>query len=51
MEGENWSATLWGRNLTDEEYLQEVIPAAEFGGSFVHPSAQDSYGVDLEYRF
>ena len=51
VEGENWSATLWGRNLTDEEYLQEVIPAAEFGGSFVHPSAQDSYGVDLEYRF
>ncbi len=51
VEGENWSATLWGRNLTDEQYLQEVIPAPEFGGSFVHPSARDSYGIDLEYRF
>ena len=49
--GDNWSLSVWGRNLADEEYLQEVIPAPEFGGSFLHPSARRSYGIDLRYRF
>ncbi|MFK8053628.1 MAG: TonB-dependent receptor [Woeseiaceae bacterium] len=51
LSGDRWTATVWGRNLTDEQYLQEVIPAPEFGGSFVHPSARDAYGVDFTYRF
>lgn len=51
LEGERWSATAWGRNITDEEYLAEVIPAAEFGGSFIHPAALATYGVDLSFRF
>lgn len=51
LEGENWSATLWGRNITDEEYLEEIIPAPEFGGSFIHPSSRDAYGIDFRYRF
>ncbi len=51
LESESWSLTAWGRNLTDESYLQEVIPAPEFGGSFDHPSALRSYGVDFSYRF
>ncbi len=51
LEAEHWAVTAWGRNLTDEEYLQEVIPAPEFGGSFNHPSALRSYGLDFEYRF
>ena len=25
--------------------------APEFGGSFIHPGAKDSYGVDFIYRF
>lgn len=51
LEGENWAVTAWGRNITDEEYLQEVIPTPEFGGSFLHPSALRSYGVDFRYNF
>ena len=51
LSGERWTATLYGRNVTDEEYLQEVIPAPEFGGSFVHPSARDAYGAEFTYRF
>ncbi len=51
LEAESWSLTAWGRNLTDEEYLQEVIPAPEFGGSFDHPSALRAYGLDFSYRF
>ena len=51
LEGASWTITAWGRNITDEEYLQEVIPAPEFGGSFNHPSALRTYGVDVQYSF
>ena len=51
VEGENWTATAWGRNVGDEDYLQEIIPAPEFGGSFIHQSPGDSYGVEVTYRF
>jgi iron complex outermembrane receptor protein len=51
LEGERWTATVWGRNITDEEYLEEIIPAAEFGGSFIHPATTATYGADLTFRF
>ena len=51
LEAADWTITAWGRNITDEQYLQEVIPAPEFGGTFNHPSARDAYGVDLTDRF
>ena len=51
LSGEQWSITAWGKNVTDEQYLQEVIPAPEFGGTFNHPSAKAAYGVDVSYRF
>jgi iron complex outermembrane receptor protein len=46
-----WGVTAWGRNITDENYLQEIIPAPEFGGSFIHDSPGSSYGVDVSYSF
>ena len=46
LRSDRWSATAWGRNVTDEEYLQEVIVAPEFGGAFIH----DSPGVQLRAR-
>ena len=49
--GERWTVTAWGRNVLDEEYLQEIIPAPEFGGSFIHDSAGLSYGMDVSYSF
>jgi len=51
LEAERWSLTGWARNLTDEEYLEEVIPAPEFGGSFLHQAGGSQWGVDFEYRF
>lgn len=51
LSNQNWTFTLWGKNLTDENYLQEVIPAPEFGGSFIHPSSLRSYGMDVTYQF
>lgn len=48
---DNWSVTAWGRNITDEQYLEEIIPAPEFGGSFNHQSAGDSFGIEVGYTF
>ncbi len=51
LHGRQWSATAWGRNISNEDYLEEVIVAPEFGGSFIHEAPEDSYGVDFTYRF
>jgi iron complex outermembrane receptor protein len=51
VESDTWSATVFVRNLMDEEYLEEVLSAPEFGGSFVHPGARRAWGVEVTYRF
>ena len=51
LQGERWGVTAWGRNVGDEKYLAEIIPAPEFGGSFVHDAPGSSYGAELVYRF
>jgi iron complex outermembrane receptor protein len=51
VEGERWGITGWGKNITDEKYLQEIIPAPEFGGSFIHDSPGAAYGADVTYKF
>ena len=51
LRGENWDATFYGRNLGDKDYLAEVIPAPEFGGSFIHSGTGRAYGLDLSYKF
>ena len=51
LEGEQWSVTAWSHNLTNKKYLEEIIPAPEFGGSFIHDSYGRAYGVNFAYRF
>jgi iron complex outermembrane receptor protein len=51
LRSERWSATAWGRNIADKEYLQEAIVAPEFGGAFIHDSPGRSYGLDVSYSF
>ncbi|MFT5139215.1 MAG: iron complex outermembrane receptor protein [Lysobacterales bacterium] len=51
IRGDNWTLTVFGQNLTDEKYLEEVIPAPEFGGSFDHPGSQRRYGLELSLEF
>ena len=51
LQAERWSVTGFVRNLTDEEYLEEVIPAPEFGGSFIHPATERRLGIELTYQF
>lgn len=51
FQAEKWTLIFWGDNVLDEEYLEEVIPAPEFGGYFIHPAKGEAYGVDFIYRF
>ena len=51
LEGENWTITAFALNLSDEKYLEEVIPAPEFGGSFDHPNARRRVGVEVGFSF
>ena len=46
----------WGlhgvvKNAANAKYLEEVIPAPEFGGAFIHPGTERSYAVELSYEF
>ncbi len=51
LHGENWSVVAWSRNATDEDFLEEIIPAPEFGGGFNHPNPGRISGLDLTYTF
>lgn len=51
LRGDKWSVTAFARNLTDEEFVAEVILAPEFGGAFVAPGTQRRAGVEVSYRF
>ena len=51
LEGEHWSVAAFALNLTDEKYLEEVIPAPEFGGTFDHPNARRRIGIEVGFSF
>ncbi|WP_298334448.1 TonB-dependent receptor [uncultured Erythrobacter sp.] len=47
----DFTATVFAENLLNREYLNEVIPAIEFGGSFISPGARRLIGVEVGYSF
>ncbi len=47
--GDKWSVSVWGRNLTDEEYFNEV--AGNAPGLRGHWALPRTYGLDVEYQF
>ncbi len=54
LEGERWSATLWARNLTDEEYNSDAVvlnvpPSSTF--NFVTKGTPRTVGIEVGYRF
>ncbi|NBC35392.1 TonB-dependent receptor [Novosphingobium sp. FSY-8] len=51
VSGNGWSATLFGTNVLDKQYLAEVIPAVEFGGSFISPGTRAQYGIEVSLKF
>jgi iron complex outermembrane receptor protein len=51
IEGKNWTATVFANNLLDKLWLNEVIPAIEFGGSFISPGQRRVIGAEVGFRF
>lgn len=51
VQTDRWSIIAFAQNATDEDFLEEVIPAPEFGGSFLAPGAQRRFGVEASLRF
>lgn len=51
IETDTWAVTAFGNNITDEEWLNEVIVAPEFGGSFIHPGTESRWGLEVRYSF
>jgi len=43
---DRWTATLWGKNVTDEEYNQEFSP-----GGFLFRALPIRYGIEFQYTF
>ena len=50
-QGDNWDISFWSTNLFDKKFLAEIIPAPEFGGSFIHNSYGRTFGVRASHRF
>ncbi len=51
LEGKTWKVTAFANNFLDRRYLNEVIPAIEFGGSFISPGQRQQFGLELGYKF
>ncbi len=51
LEGDNWSLTAFAENMLNRKYINEAIPAIEFGGSFISPGARRLIGVEAGYKF
>ena len=51
FETEAWSVTAFAKNLANSKHLEEVIPAPEFGGSFIHPAARRRLGIEAAVKF
>lgn len=51
LQSNSWGAHFVVHNLMDYDYLEEVIPAPEFGGSFIHPGSRRQWLFELTYQF
>jgi iron complex outermembrane receptor protein len=51
INAENWTLAAFAQNVTNKKFLIEVIPAPEFGGSFVAPGSDRIFGVEVGFKF
>jgi iron complex outermembrane recepter protein len=51
FQNDTWSAVLFVKNALDENHLEEIIPAPEFGGSFIHPGSERRIGIEGTFKF
>ena len=49
---DNWDVLVWGRNLTNDNYLLQAFPAVAQTGSFSgYPNETRKYGITVKYNF
>lgn len=48
---DRWSLVGFVDNALDKQWLMEVIPAPEFGGTFDHPGSERRVGVEATLKF
>ena len=51
VESERWKLTAFANNFLDRKYINEAIPAIEFGGSFISPGQRRQIGVEAGLKF
>jgi iron complex outermembrane receptor protein len=51
LQTDRYSLAVFANNLLDKQYLNEVITAVEFGGSFTHPGTRRLVGVEASMKF
>ncbi|PKB13467.1 iron complex outermembrane receptor protein [Novosphingobium kunmingense] len=51
IQTDRFSIAAFANNMMDRKYLAEVIPAIEFGGSFISPGARRLFGVEASAKF
>lgn len=51
LQSDRWSLMLFADNMLDRKYINEAIPAIEFGGSFISPGARRLIGVEAGFKF
>ena len=51
IQTERFGLSVFAENMLDRKYVAEVIPAIEFGGSFISPGARRLIGVEGSVKF
>ncbi|MGI9229655.1 MAG: TonB-dependent receptor [Gammaproteobacteria bacterium] len=51
LQSDNWGLHGVVKNATNAQFPEEVIPAPEFGGAFVHPGSERSWAMEFSYQF
>jgi iron complex outermembrane receptor protein len=51
LEGDNWKASVFATNLFNKKYVNDVVTATEFGGSFISPGARRLIGAEVGFKF
>jgi len=49
---DKWNLSIWGKNLTDDEYASMINNVQKWSGNQAHLLAPPkTYGIDLHYNF
>lgn len=51
LQSDRLRLTVFANNVLDKKYINEAIPAIEFGGSFISPGARRMVGVEAGFKF